>query len=178
MVDIHAIDAYIFCESLLSVIFSYIWSIFFDLYAQVLGFSVFQWNLLSKVFGFGKFVMKWSSDPHLKHLFGFRPLHSLHLLLELHGLKGSFLIDTSLYLLLKAFLSWVWNYTVNSPWLRKICYIIISYWIVQNHIINFESDIDNDFDKWIFILFSIIIGGLLSEQSNVQLDGNCTRNGA
>ena len=39
---IHAIDAYILCASLLSVLFSNVLSIFFNLYAQFLGFSVFQ----------------------------------------------------------------------------------------------------------------------------------------
>ena len=40
--DIYVIDAYIFCESLFSVLFSGVLSILFDLYAQVLEFSVFQ----------------------------------------------------------------------------------------------------------------------------------------
>ena len=54
---------------------------FVDMYAQVLGFQLFQWTLLSEVSGFGKFVMKLSSDPYLKHIFGFQLLRSLHLLL-------------------------------------------------------------------------------------------------
>ena len=64
---------------------------FVDMYARVLEFYVFQWTFLSEVSGFGKFVMKWSSDPHLKHIFGFQPLRSLHLLLYFHELKGGFL---------------------------------------------------------------------------------------
>ena len=67
--------------------FSDVLSIFINLYAKVLGFSVFQWNLLFEVYGFGKFA----PDPHLKHVFGFQPLRSLRLLLEFHGLKGDFL---------------------------------------------------------------------------------------
>ena len=85
--DIRAIDAYIFCDSLLYVLFPSVLSIFLDLYAQILGFSVFQWDFISKVSGFGKFAIKLSSDPHLKHVSGFRPLRSLHLLLELRELK-------------------------------------------------------------------------------------------
>ena len=38
LVDIFSIDAYIFCDSLSSVIFSDVLSILLDLYAQVLGF--------------------------------------------------------------------------------------------------------------------------------------------
>ena len=58
------------------------------MYAQVLGFSVFQWTLLSEVYGFGQFVMKWFSYPYLKQVFGFRPSRLSRLLLELRGLKG------------------------------------------------------------------------------------------
>ena len=64
---------------------------FIDLYAQFLGFSMLQWTCLYKVSGFGKFVIKWSSNTHLKHLFYFWPLRLLHLLLELRELKGSLL---------------------------------------------------------------------------------------
>ena len=41
---------------------------FFDLYAQVLGFSMFQWTFFSEVYEFGKFEMRWSSNPHLKQV--------------------------------------------------------------------------------------------------------------
>ena len=88
---IRTIDAYIFCDSLSYVLFSGILYIFFDLYARVLGFSVFQWTFLSEVSGFRKFAMKWSYNPHMNHVFGFWPLDSLRLLLELSGLKGGFL---------------------------------------------------------------------------------------
>ena len=52
-------------------------------------------NFLSKVSSFGKIVMKWSSDPYLKHIFGFRPLCPVCLLLELHELKGYFVLYLS-----------------------------------------------------------------------------------
>ena len=91
LVYICAIDVYILCDSLLSVLFSNVLSIFVYLYACVLGFSIFQWTLLSEVSGFGKFSMKLSFNPHLKHLFCLQPLRSLFLLLELRGLKGGFL---------------------------------------------------------------------------------------
>ena len=49
--------------------------------------------------------MKLSSNLHLKHAFGFQPLHSLHLLLELHGLKGDFLWPFPFIFCLKYFLA-------------------------------------------------------------------------
>ena len=88
---IHSIDAYILCGLLWYLLLSNVLSVFFDLYAQVLGFSVFQLIFLSEVSGFGKFARKLFSNPHLKHVFGFQPLCSLQLLLELHELKGGFL---------------------------------------------------------------------------------------
>ena len=45
---IYAIDTYIVCYSLWYVLFSDVLYIFVDLYARVLGFSVFQWNFYSK----------------------------------------------------------------------------------------------------------------------------------
>ena len=89
--DISAIDVYIFCDSIWYVMFYDVLSIFVNLYALVLGFSVFQWTFLSKVYGFRKFAMKLSSDPHLKHVFCFWPLRSLQFLLDLCELKGGFL---------------------------------------------------------------------------------------
>ena len=69
-----SIDLYIFSDFLWSILFSKSLSIFVNLYARDLVFSMFQWTFLSEVYGFGKFVMKWSSNPHLKHVFGFWPL--------------------------------------------------------------------------------------------------------
>ena len=89
--DIQIIDDYIFCDSIKFSLFSNVLSILFDLYAWFLGFSAFQWTFLSKVSGFRTFAMKWSSDPHLKHVFGFWLLCSLCLLLELRELKVGFL---------------------------------------------------------------------------------------
>ena len=73
--DIYAIGAFIDCDLLWSVLFSSALSILVDLYAPFLGFSVFQWTFLSEVSGFGNFVIKWSSNPRMKHVFGFRPIH-------------------------------------------------------------------------------------------------------
>ena len=101
---IRAIDAYIFCDSLWSVLFYDVLSIFINLYGQVLCFYTFQWNLLSEVSGFGKCAMKWSSNPHLKHIFGLRPLRSLHLLLKLLEFKGDLLCPLSFVCFLKHFL--------------------------------------------------------------------------
>ena len=85
--DIHAIDAYIFCDSFCSVLFSGVWSIFVNLYAQVLGCYVSQWTFFSESFGFGKYEIQWFSYPNLKHVFGFQPLFSVRSLLEFRGLK-------------------------------------------------------------------------------------------
>ena len=90
--DIHAIYVYILCDSLWSVLLSDVLSIFIDLYAQFLGFSVFQWNLFSKISGFRQFAIKWSSYPHLNHIFGFRPLRSVRLLLGWRELKDDLLL--------------------------------------------------------------------------------------
>ena len=81
---------YIFCDSILFILLSGVLSIFVDLYAQVLGF-LFQYNLFSEVSGFRKFAIKWSSDPHLKFVFGFQHLDLLRLLLELHKFKDDLL---------------------------------------------------------------------------------------
>ena len=109
---------------------------FVDLYAQVLGFSMFQWIFLSEVYGFGQFATKWSSNPHLKHVFNFWPSHSLHLLLELRGTKGGFYSVYPLLLFLKAFISWLWISTATEILLIKNCSLIISDWIFQIQIIN------------------------------------------
>ena len=69
LLDIRAIDVYIFCDSISYALFPYVLYIFVDLYAQVLGFFMFQWTLLSKLSSSGNCVLKWSPDPHLKHVF-------------------------------------------------------------------------------------------------------------
>ena len=56
-----------------NVLFSEILSVFFDLYAQVLAFYVFQWPFLSEFSGFNYFSMKWLYGPRLKHVCGFQP---------------------------------------------------------------------------------------------------------
>ena len=103
-------------------------SIFSDLYAQVLGFHVFQWNFLSEVYGFGKFAMKWFSNPHLKHIFAFWPLHSVQLLLELRELKGDLLW-------LLSFIYFLNNYPVgreNPQWLHLDWQIFLSVYFLLN----------------------------------------------
>ena len=103
LVDTRTIDVYIFCDSLPSVLFCDVLFILFDLYARVLGFSVFQWKFLSRVSSFGQFSMKWSSDTHLKHVFGFQKLRSLRYLLELCVLKVGFLYPYLCICCLKTF---------------------------------------------------------------------------
>ena len=85
--DILAIDVCIFCDVLLSILLSNVLSSLNDLYAQVLGFSVFQGIFFTEVSCFRPFAMNWSSDPHLKHVFSFWLWHPVHLLLEICELK-------------------------------------------------------------------------------------------
>ena len=99
-----AIDTYIFCDSIWYVLFSDALYIFVDLYSRVLGSSVFQVTFFSKVSGFGKIAMKWSSGPHLQHVFSFHPLRSVQLLLELCEFKGGLLLLLSFLCCLNHFL--------------------------------------------------------------------------
>ena len=87
-----AIDTYIFCDSLLSVLFNNVSSICVYIYAQVLRFPIIEWTFLSKVYDFGQFVMKWSSNLNLNLVFDFQPSRSFNLLLELRKLKDDFLL--------------------------------------------------------------------------------------
>ena len=98
-----AIGAFIICDSFWYILLSDILSIYFDLYALFLGNSVFQWTFFSKVSGFRNFAMNWSSDTHLKHVFGFQPLCSICLLLQINGLKGDLLFYSSFHFCLNHF---------------------------------------------------------------------------
>ena len=82
--------------------------------------------------------MKWSSDPHLKHVFGFWTLRSLCLLLELRELKEILLLNLSFIFYLK-------NFTVGfepPQWLHldleKFWSFCIYYWIVKIQGINLQ----------------------------------------
>ena len=92
--DIHAIDAYIFCDSFCLIFLSDFFYIFFDAHAQVFVFSVFQITLFYEFSSLGKSAIQWYSDPHLKHAFVFRLLRLVHLFLRLREFKDE------LYLLL------------------------------------------------------------------------------
>ena len=81
--DICAIDMSIFCDSLWYVLFYDVWSIFVYFYSRALGFTCSIELFLSSVSGLGEIVMKWFSNPNLKHIFCFWLLHSVHLILEL-----------------------------------------------------------------------------------------------
>ena len=91
---------------------------FVDLYTEVLGSSVFQWTFLSEVYGSGKFAMKWSSDRHLNHVFGFRSLRLLCLLLELRELEGDFLWTLSFLCCLNHFHLCV-NFHSDYNWIER-----------------------------------------------------------
>ena len=66
--DIFYIDAYIICDLFWYLLLSGAFSIFVNIYAQVLGFYVFQWTFPPEVSSFGKKLMRWFSDPHLKRM--------------------------------------------------------------------------------------------------------------
>ena len=78
----------------------------------------FRWTFLPEMSGLSNFAIKWSSDQHLKQVFGFPLLSLVRLLLELRELKGD-LLYPFFSLFIKSFFSWVWTSTVTSPWLRK-----------------------------------------------------------
>ena len=72
---------YIFCEFIWYVLLFNVLSIFIDIYARVLGSAVLRWTFLYKTSSLGQFVMKLSSNTHMKHIFGFWPLRFVRLLL-------------------------------------------------------------------------------------------------
>ena len=72
---------------------------------------------------FERFAMKWSSDPHREHIFGFWPLYLMRLLLELLEMKCDFICTLSFLCCLKTF--------------SKFSFYV-SYWIFQIQVINFK----------------------------------------
>ena len=104
---IRAIDAYIFCDPFHSIILFDSLYIFIDMHAQVLKFSAFQCTLIYDFSGFGKSAIQWSSDPHLKHVFGFRLLRSVRSFLKLRELCE--LKNESNFLLTSQFLWYVFS---------------------------------------------------------------------
>ena len=149
---------------------------FVDLYARVLWFSVFQWTLFYEVSGLRKIAMKWSSDKHLKQVFGFWLLSSVRLLLELHKLKGDFLLPLSFTCCLKHFQLGV---TLHSD-CTSIEKIFSSLYLLLNC-----PNSSNQFSRHVyimifyqqmFLLSPVILDGFLSEQSIFHLAVNGKRN--
>ena len=95
--DIRARDANVFGELFCSVILSNSLYIFVYLYAQVFGFSVFQWTRFSEFSSFGSYANQLTSNPHLKHVFGFQLLLLVSLSLGLYELKYE--LDFLLYVM-------------------------------------------------------------------------------
>ena len=62
---IHAIDAYIFCDSLWSVMFSGVLYIFIDIYVWSFIHFYNPVNFIIQSVRFVKYAMKWFSNPHL-----------------------------------------------------------------------------------------------------------------
>ena len=164
MEEIRAIYAYTFCDSLWYVLFSDVLGILVDLYVQVLGIYVLQWNFLSAMSSFGKFAMKWSSDPHLKQIFDFRPLNSVNSLLKLRESKGGFLRTLSFLCYLKHFKvgceppQWL-----HLDWKKKSFPVFLTEmsklkWYIRKEVI------DNYFWSDRYILSSVMFDGLLYEK--------------
>ena len=94
------------------------------------------------------------------------------LIIRVAWIEGWFLMALILSMLINAF-----SVGCEPPqWLHldreKELSLCIFYLIVQIQIINFKSDVDNDFWSMIFLLSSIFLGGLLSEHSIFHLAGN------
>ena len=60
------------------------------------------------------------------------------LIFELREFKDelNFLCTASFLCCLNHFLSWLWYFAMNAPWLRKKFFLCISYWIIQIQVIN------------------------------------------
>ena len=83
--DTRYIEGYIFHDSFVSILFYDILSFLSvckscRLYNIPVGF-------LYHFCGFGQSMFQWFSDPHLKHIYGFRPLFSVWVILDLRELK-------------------------------------------------------------------------------------------
>ena len=105
---IHSIDAYIFMRLILFCTFVWFLIYFCWFYAQVFGFYMFQWTLFFEFSGFWQSVIQWSSNLHLKHVFGYWLLRSVRLFLGLRYLK----VELNL-LLPFTFLCWFKNFSVG-----------------------------------------------------------------
>ena len=112
--DIHAINMHIFCHSLWSVPFSDVLYILINMYvcvpANVIIQSVWFQTICDKM------ILRSKSEAHL----WFMTITFITLIIRVALIEGWFIIDLLHFMLLKAFLSWGWNSTMNAPWLRNI----------------------------------------------------------
>ena len=117
-----------------------------------------QWNFFSEVSGFGKFEIKWSSNPHMKHVFGFWLLRSVLLLLELRELKGDLLWPLPFLCCLIFFQLGV-NLQNDCTLIEKNSFYVFLTGLskLQIYIIIFYL--------WIFLISSILLSGSLHKQS-------------
>ena len=74
---------------------------------------------------FDKMILRSTSEARI----WFLAVTLITLIIRVELIKGWFIIHFLLFLLIKAFLSGVWTYTMNSYLLRKVYPLIISYWI-------------------------------------------------
>ena len=129
----------------LSAMFSDVSSFFVDIYVQFLGFSVLQWNFLSKVSSFGQFAIKNDPPIHIwsTYVVSDRYFHYVYYqsFMDLRVVSCS----PFLSLFLKAFISWLWTSTVTAPWLRKVHLSIFLTELSKFKKSICKSDIDNNF---------------------------------
>ena len=124
-----AIDEYIFCWLLLYVLISNAFIFFcWPIHTSFRVYCV-PVKYLIQDSSFGQLVMKWSSYPHLKHVFCFRQLFSLCFLLQLHGLKDGFSYLFSFICFLNRF-----SVGCDPPqWLRLDWEKILSHYFLPNN---------------------------------------------
>ena len=141
---IRATAAIIFCDSLLSVLFLNVLSIFFNLYARVLVFFCFS-ELFFESIQFWIIcyeMILWStSEAHIWFLI----ITFITFIIRFAWIEGWFIIVLYLYLLLKWFFSWTWTPTVTEPWLRQISLSLFITEFSKFKESICKSDIDNGF---------------------------------
>ena len=119
--------------------------------------------------------MKWSYNPHIKHIFGFRPLRSVRLLLELRDLNEYIFFLLSFLCRLRHFQLNVILHNDCTFIEKKLLHLYLSL-NCQNLSNKFASQINIlIFYQQFFLLSSTILDDLLSDQSIFNLYGNFLR---
>ena len=137
LVDICAIDTYIFCYLLSSVIFFRSLIYFRRSVSTSFRFFRVPVNFLIKIVWFQNMCDEIILRSTFEARIWFPNITCIVLIVRVFYIKGWFLIVFFLSLSLKSFLTWLWTSTVTAHWLKNIFSLIISYWNFQIQIINF-----------------------------------------